>query len=273
MGVEGDKGPSGLLRHFSGQIVRQPLQPLPSFHKGLQGQSGQAYPGILRGLFLRQPGALQFYALLPEPAVPVRAGNGEGRHPVPNSGDTLIAEELRLHRHAVQRPSHDLEGAQAALRRPVAEGRVHGQKAQEVSLCHSLGDLPVKLRPLRGEAVGAILPQLVGQVSAGNEHSPAPQGLHRLSDTLPQPVVVHRREPGQADAEDRAVRPGLPQEVQRYKGPVVQRRVPLTQRPGPETGGLRTADDLVPQRGVVLYTQFGLGRTEGGHVSSGTPAW
>lgn len=66
--------------------------------------------------------------------------------------------------------------------------------------------------------------------------------------------------------------PGLPEEIQGQEGAVVQRRVPLSQRPGPETGRLRTADDLVPQRSVVLHTQFGLGRTEGGHVSGGTPA-
>ena len=272
MGVEGDKGPSGLLRHFSGQIVRQPLQPLPSFHKGLQGQPGQAYPGILRGLFLRQPGALQFYALLPEPAVPVRAGNGEGRHPVPNSGDTLIAEELRLHRHAVQRPSHDLEGAQAALRRPVAEGRVHGQKAQEVSLCHSSGDLPVELRSLWGEAVGSVVLQLVGQVAAGNEHSPTSQVLHGLSDALPQPVVVQGRKPGQADAEDGTVHSGLSQKVQRHKRTMVQVRVPLTQRPDLGPSGLPAADDLVPQLSVVFHAQLCLGCSESGHISGSTPA-
>ena len=53
---------------------------------------------------------------------------------------------------------------------------------------------------------------------------------------------------------------------------MVQGRVPLAQRPGPQAGGLRTADDLAAQRGVILYTQFGLGRAKGGHVSGGATA-
>ena len=53
---------------------------------------------------------------------------------------------------------------------------------------------------------------------------------------------------------------------------MIQVRVPLSQSPDTKVGGLRAADDLVSQQGVVLYTQFGLGRAEGGHVSGSATA-
>ena len=253
MGVEGDKGPCSLLGQLSGQVLRQMFQLLSCFHKGLQGQPGQFDPGVLGGFFLCQMSALQFCALCTKPAVLVRAGDSKGGHPVAHTGDALVAEELRFHSSSVQRAGHDLEGAQAALRRPLAEGQVHSQKAQEVSGGHRLCDLTVELRPLRGEAIGTVVPQLVGQVAAGDEHRAAAQVLHSLGDALAQPVVVQRRKSGQADTEDGAVHPGFPQKVQRHKRAVVQIWVPLTQRPDLEAGGFPTADNLISQYLVVLH--------------------
>ena len=90
---------------------------------------------------------------------------------------------------------------------------------------HHLGGLPVELRSLRGKTVGTVVPQLVGQVAAGDKYRTTAQVLHCLGDALPQPVVIQRGKSGQSNAEDRAVNPGLPQKVQRHKRNVIKLRI------------------------------------------------
>lgn len=138
---------------------------------------------------------------------------------------------------------------------------------------HSLGDLTVELRPFRGKAVGAVTLQFVRQDATGDEYCSAAQVLRSLSNALAQPVVIQWGESGQANAEDRTVHSSLLQKAQRNESSVVQIRVPLSQRPDLEPDGLPAADDLIPQRGVVFYPQFGLRRTESSHISGGTLAW
>ena len=93
-----------------------------------------------------------------------------------------------------------------------------------------------------------------------------------LSDTLAQPVVIQLGESGQADSEDGTVNSGLLQKVQRNESAVVQIWVILTQRSDLDSDIFPTADELVPQLGVILHTQLNLCCAKSGHIPGGALA-
>ena len=105
------------------------------------------------------------------------------------------------------------------------------------------------------------------QVAAGHKHRPAVQSIHCPGNALAQPVVLQWGESGQADAQDRAVHPRIPEEVQGEEGPVVQGGVLFSQCPGLDTGCFCLADKLLPQFSVISDVQHGLGRTESRHIA------
>ena len=133
----------------------------------------------------------------------------------------------------------------SGVRRYYAVPPIHCEEFQKIPVRHGLGHPAVKDRALRGVAVGAVVFQFVGQVAAGHEHRPAAQGLHRPGDALAQPVVLQRRESGQADAQDRTVHPRILKEVQREEGTVIQGGVLFSQGSGPDAGVFRLTDDLL----------------------------
>ena len=209
----------------------------------------------------------QLLALPRKTAVLVRAGYCEDGHAVAHAEGSLVAEQGRGHSQTVQRPGHDLEGAQAAFRCLFAKAGVHCEEFQKIPVRHGLGHAAVKDRALRGVAVGAVVFQLVGQVAAGHEHRFAAQLVHCFGDALAQPVMLQRRKPGQPDAQDGTVHPRLLKEVQREKGAVIQGGILFPQGSSPDAGVFHLVDDLLPQFHVIFRRQPGLSCAEGGHIA------
>ena len=121
-----------------------------------------------------------------------RPVTGNSATPYPHPEGALVAEQPGLNCQPVQRPRHDLEGAQAALCRPLTEGRVHGEELEEIAGGHGFGHRIVKDRAFRRKAVGAVRFELVGEIPAGHKDGAAAQSLHRLGHTLSQTIVVQR---------------------------------------------------------------------------------
>ena len=132
-----------------------------------------------------------------------------------------MTQQLRRDGQAVQRAGHHLESAQAALRRPLAEGRLDGEEAQKVARGHCPGHGLVEGRSLRGKAVWAVGAQLVREVAAGDEDGAAAELFHRPGGAAAEPVVLERGEAREAHAHYGAGDAGPAQVVKRYEGAVV----------------------------------------------------
>ena len=120
----------------------------------------------------------------------------------------------------------------AALGCPVAEALVKIKQFVKGGPAEHIHDALVVFRPLLCQAVGAVLLQPVGQVSAADDHGAPVQLFRRLPDQLAQMIVVRQREAGQPDPDQAIIRKKLIYIIQGDEGSVIQFRISLAQRTG-----------------------------------------
>ena len=79
--------------------------------------------------------------------------------------------------------------------------------------------------------------------------------------------MLQRRKAGQSHAHDGGLHPRFAQEIEGDQNTVIESRVSLAERTGPQPCSLSPAHDLIPQRNIVLHLDAYLRRAEGRHIA------
>ena len=177
-----------------------------------------------------------------------------------------MGKPLCLHGKAVQRPRHDEKRPMAALRRLVAEFLRKVKQPAKLSASHHFHDPPVVFRPFLPEAVGPVLRQPVGQISAGDDRHPFSGPHDRPLNALSQPVMHGKGQAGKPDAHRLIVSVIPVQEPERDHRPVIQPSVLLSHGSRGNIRRVRLLRDQPHKLRVILRPHLRMRRAEASEI-------
>ena len=118
----------------------------------------------------------------------------KSRNAVAHAKRSLVREQLGTNRGAVQGSCHNLEAPQATFCRPLCKASVDAQQIEQVATSKVIANALVKLGTLRGKAIGAIIEQLVREVTRRHKNDPLLKNVRYLLHQLTNLVVESRGE-------------------------------------------------------------------------------